>query len=272
MCTEKLQETAQNLRIIDDALFRLIAGDKEVCQEILRVLLDDEDLIVLQAETQVNISSLHREVTLDVLCKIAGKYVNVEVQKGKGNDDIRRTRFHLSTITDNETSKGTDFRQVPDVTVIYITEYDALENGQVFTVSEMCMKTKDGYVPVHDGARICYANTAVKDDSVKSELLQLFLEKAAFDDIRFPKLSDKIQYFKNTEKGRGEMCTLVEDYAKEYAEEYAKEYAEEYAKETLKETARKLLQKGISITDVIESTGLSEEDILAIKEETVLDK
>lgn len=92
----------------------------------------------------------------------------------------------------------------------------------------------------------------------------LFLEKDGFENPRFPRLSDKIQYFKNTEKGRGEMCTLVEDYAKEYAEEYAKE--------TLKETARKLLQKGISITDVIESTGLSEEDILAIKEETVLDK
>lgn len=100
----------------------------------------------------------------------------------------------------------------------------------------------------------------------------LFLEKDGFENPRFPRLSDKIQYFKNTEKGRGEMCTLVEDYAKEYAEDYAKEYAEEYAKETLKETARKLLQKGISITDVIESTGLSEEDILAIKEETVLDK
>lgn len=85
----------------------------------------------------------------------------------------------------------------------------------------------------------------------------LFLEKDGFEN---PRLSDKIQYFKNTEKGRGEMCTLVEDYAKDYA------------KETLKETARKLLQKGISITDVIESTGLSEEDILAIKEETVLDK
>ena len=84
----------------------------------------------------------------------------------------------------------------------------------------------------------------------------LFLEKDGFENPRFPRLSDKIQYFKNTEKGHGEMCTLVEDYAKE----------------TLKETARKLLQKGISITDVIESTGLSEEDILAIKEETVLDK
>lgn len=49
--------------------------------------------------------------------------------------------------------------------------------------------------------------------------LQLFLEKEAFKDPRFSKLSDRIQYFKSTEKGREDMCTLVEDYAKDYAEE-----------------------------------------------------
>jgi len=259
MSTKKSQETAKNLRIIDDALFRLIASDKEVCQEMLRVLLDDEDLIVIQAKTQANIPSLHREVTLDALCKIGEKYVNVEVQKGTGNDDIRRTRFHLSTITANGTPKGTDFEHVPEVTVIYITEYDALRNGQVFTVSEMCMKTKDGYIPVHDGACICYANTAVKDDSVKSELLQLFLEKEAFNDTRFPKLSDRIQYFKNTEKGREEMCTLVEDYAKDYARDAVKA--------NTKEIARKLLQTGADVAYVIKCTGLSQEDVLEIKEE-----
>ena len=67
---------------------------------------------------------------------------------------------------------------------------------------------------------------------------------------------------KNTEKGREEMCTLVEDYAKEYAKEYAKD--------TVKEVARKLLRKGMNVTDVIESTGLSQEDVLEIKEKADL--
>lgn len=251
---KKEQETAQNLRLIDDSLFRMVASDVEVCQEILRTLLDDNDLVVIKANTQVNIASLHREVILDALCETNGKLINVEVQKGDCNDDIRRTRFYLSAITTARTPKGTDFKYIPDVTVIYITEYDALGNGQVFTVSEMCMKTKDGYVPVHDGAHICYANTAVKDDSVKSELLQLFLEKDGFENPRFPRLSDKIQYFKNTEKGRGEMCKLVEDYAKEYA------------KEESKKTAKIMLQEGSDVAFVAKCTRLSEEEVLAIKE------
>ena len=35
------------LRAIDDALFRLLASRKEVCQEILRNLLDDDNLEVI---------------------------------------------------------------------------------------------------------------------------------------------------------------------------------------------------------------------------------
>ena len=54
------------------------------------------------------------------------------------------------------------------------------------------------------------------------------------------------------------MCTLVEDYAKEYAKDYAKE------------VARKLLRKGMDVTDVIESTGLSQKDVLEIKEKADL--
>ena len=259
MFTEETQRTVDGLRIIDDTLFRLLASDPEVCQEILRTLLDNDGLKVLQVTPQSTITSLHREIILDALCEIDGGLVNIEVQKGDGNDDIRRTRYHLSSITANSIPKGTDFTNVPNVTVVYITEYDALNNGQVFTVSEMCVKTKDGYVPVHDGARICYVNTAVKDDSDKSELMQLFLKREPFDNARFPKLSSKVKYFKETQKGREIMCELVENYAKEYAEEYAKE--------AIIEVARTMLDKGDDVAFVAERTKLSLEEVLKIKNE-----
>ena len=50
-------ETARNLRLIDDALFRLVGARKEVCQEILQTLLDDKELVVLQATPQETITS-----------------------------------------------------------------------------------------------------------------------------------------------------------------------------------------------------------------------
>ena len=87
----------------------------------------------------------------------------------------------MSSITVNKTPKGTEFKNVPNVAIVYITEYDALGNGQTITCSEMCQKVNDIYIPVNDGAKIYYANTVAKNDADKSELLGLFLERNAFN-------------------------------------------------------------------------------------------
>lgn len=249
------RETAKNLRVIDDAMFRLVAERKDVCQEILRTLLDKPQLQVVKVTSQSVIASLHREITLDALCILEdGQYVNIEMQKGSGNDDIRRTRFHAAAATAAYTPKGTDFSDIPQVTILYISEYDALQTGQTITYVKRCMKTKEGFIPVDDKEDIFFANTAVKDDSDKSELLQLFLRKDVFEDAKFPQLSKAVKYFKETEGGLGEMCKTVENYAKNYAEDYAKEREkigrEEGRKEARSEerldTIRKMIQKGFT--------------------------
>lgn len=243
--SEKTLQTARNLRLIDDTLFRLVGARPEVCQEILRILLDDNDLEVIRAVPQDTIVSLYREVTLDVLCKAKdGRLLNVEVQKGNQNDDVRRCRFHLSTVTANRTPKGTDFWNIPDVIILYITEYDALGNGQSVTCTEMCQMVDGKYKPVNDGAKIYYANPVGKDNSNKKELLDLFLQRDVFDNKKFPNLSNAMKYFKE-EGGVNVVCTLVEEYAKEYAEEYAKEFA------------KYLIQKGIDTEEIAEVTHLS---------------
>lgn len=171
------RETAENLRIIDDAMFRLVAERKEVCQEILRTLLDKPQLKVIRVTPQCTITSLHREIILDVLCILEnGAYMNIEMQKGSGNDDIRRCRFNMASVTAAYTPKGTDFADVPQVTILYITEYDALHNGRTITHIKRYMETNNGLAPVDDGEDIFFANTVVKDGSDKSELLQLFYE------------------------------------------------------------------------------------------------
>lgn len=214
------RETADNLRIIDDSLFRLIAERKGVCQEMLRTLLDMPNLIVVNVIAQSAVKSLHREIVLDALCIMEnGEYVNIEMQKEACNNDIMRARFHAAALTAAYTPKGTDFDNVPQVTILYITEYDALSNHQAVTHVQRCMKTKDGFIPVADKEDIFFANTEVKENSDRSDLLRLFLRKDAFEDARFPEISKAIKYFKQTEGGRLEVCKTVENYAKEYAKE-----------------------------------------------------
>ena len=262
--SRKTLETAKGLRLIDDALFRLVGANTEVCEEILRTLLDDEELIVLQATPQETMTSLHREITLDVLCRLAdGKIIDIEVQKGEENDDIRRCRFHLSSITANKTPTGTDFKDVPDVIIIYITEYDALGNGKAVTCSEMYQELNGRYIPLNDGAKVYYANTVVNDNTDKSELLELFLKKDSFDSKKFPKLSRAMKYFKEDEKGVGKVCNLVEVYAKEFAKEYALKFedSQKEKKDQAEGFARYLIQEGKDVTEIAFVTHLTEEEV-----------
>ena len=265
------RETAENLRIIDDAMFRLVAERKEVCQEILRTLLDRPQLKVIRVTPQCVITSLHREIILDVLCILEnGAYMNIEMQKGSGNDDIRRCRFNMAAVTATYTPKGTDFADIPQVTILYITEYDALHNGRTITHIKRYMETNNGLAPVDDGEDIFFANTVVKDGSDKSELLQLFLRKDSFEDAKFPELSKAVKYFKETEGGLGKMCKTVEDYAKNYAKDYAEERAkisrEEGLAEGRSEAIRKMLTSGLS-REMILSMDYSEAELQAVEKE-----
>lgn len=155
--SKEIKETAANLRIIDDALFRLMGEKPGVCEEILRTLLDMPHLQVVKVSVQSVVQSFQREITLDALCMTQdGRYCNVEVQKGNSNDDIRRTRFHAAALTAKYTPKGADFKNVPDVTIVYISEYDVLKNNQTVTHVTRCMKNDESYVPVKDGEDIIH--------------------------------------------------------------------------------------------------------------------
>ena len=74
---------AQKLNPIDDDLFKKMAEDSEFCQEIIRVILGDLELQVVELKDQHSVKNLQgRSVILDALCvDHLGEYVTVEVQK-----------------------------------------------------------------------------------------------------------------------------------------------------------------------------------------------
>lgn len=249
-----LKETADELRLIDDVLFRLVASRKAVCQELLRTFLDDAGLEVESVTVQKNLPSLHRGVVLDALCTLSdGRISNIEVQKAGGNDDIRRTRFHAASVTTNCTPKGTLFQDIPDVSIIYITEYDALNNQQAFTEIRRYQKIRGEILPVEDGERIYLANTVVKDGSKYSELLSLFEERKIFFDSRFKELSGAVQYYKNTEKGRDEVSTTLAEFVEEQKEQGR-----------LEGSIFTLYELGYTISEIAEKVNQEEEKILKI--------
>ena len=56
------------------------------------------------------------------------------------------------------------------------------------------------YIPINDGEDIIFANTAVIDNTDRSELLQLMLEKNVFYNSKFPATSSAIRYYKEEDE------------------------------------------------------------------------
>ena len=77
----KIREEAKKLNPIDDLMFRTMAEDKEFCQEILRVILQDEKLIVLESTAQyAGTNPQGRSVILDAKCVLGDeRKINIEV-------------------------------------------------------------------------------------------------------------------------------------------------------------------------------------------------
>lgn len=213
---QKTIEKVRQLRIIDDTFFRVVARNKLACQEILRTLLDDDELIVKEVIPQNEEYGLERSAVLDAICILGnGTLCNIEMQKADSDDDVKRARFYASIITTNHTPKGTKFRDIPNVKILYITEYDSLSNNQAITHVSRCQLINGKYEPIDDGEDIIFANAKASGDDKYSHLLQLFLRNDSFYDELYPELSNTVKYYKESEDGVNEMCEIIEEYARE---------------------------------------------------------
>ena len=214
----RTMEFVQKLRPIDNAFFPVLGQDPGVMEEILRVILNDNTLTVEKVIAEYTLPNLPgRGVRLDSFCETGdGHRINVEVQKADDDDHIRRCRYNAAGMTWKEAEKGIRFRDLPDVCVVYITEHDFLHGGR--TVYHVDKILRENGSLIDDGSSVIYVNTAVNDGSAISDLMRCFLQKTV-NDPRFPRLSEKVHQYKNTEKGAAEMCEELERYIDEITEE-----------------------------------------------------
>ena len=207
----------EDLRPIDDLLFNLIYQDKAACQELLRTVFDDDGLIVESVVAQDTIPNLHgRGVRFDVLCTMSdGSERNVEVQRSNNDDHFRRIRYNGAVITAMYTPKGSDFKDITEVYIIYITEFDPIIKGyMVYHVDSVIRETKD---VIDDGFHRLLINTTVNDGTRLARLMSNFVKKD-FADEEFPELSKQMKYFKHDEEGEIVMSERMERIYREIRE------------------------------------------------------
>ena len=260
MPKRKIREFSKLLNPIDDFMFKKMAEHKEFCEEILRVILEDDKLTVTEARAQWEGTNLQgRTVVIDAKCVTGdGRQVNIEVQKENNDNHLKRVRYNGSIITTNITDPGQKFELVPDVCIVFISKFDIFKGGlPLYHIDKVVSET--GKV-INDGLTEIYVTSVKKDGSKVSELMELFTKDDAYNTEEFPVTSEIKARFKISDGGRKEMNEMLEKIIKEEKKESKKEGANE---EKIR-IAKDMKKKSLPFSLIAELTGLSEKKILAL--------
>ena len=264
----------------NDRVFKTLVSEEKygklILEAILKEVFDEEVTIekFLSVEQPLE-RAISRRKVLDCLVKVAGKYINVEVNLSdyKPAKAVRNFAYLCDFYSQN-TTKGKDY----DIKTLYIQinlNYGSspyIRRNKIITKSYM--QDEDGIlidnfiiwnVFVENIKRVCYNNPNITDKY--KYILMLGLNKEELKNF-YP--SDEIVNIY-----RGEIMRLNSnaDFVRQLTEEEDAEKLnntekylarEEGKTEEKLDNARKMKEKGFSIKDIQDITGLSEQEILKL--------
>ena len=187
---------------------------KKAFEVMLRILLQKDDLIVTDVRTQYNLRNLvgHSVVLDGYATDSQGKLYNVEIQVKNNEYHPKRIRYYQANVDMASLEKGKRYSELPELYLIFISSFDMFKMGRnTYTVKRM-LDNSD--VEVSNGVHEMYFNTAVKDNTEISELLQYF-ENTDSENRNFEELSERVRFYKENEEGVKHMCEAVRNYGDE---------------------------------------------------------
>jgi len=274
---KNFEKYAKLLNPIDDLMFCKMAEHKEFCEEILRVILEDEGLTVIEAIPQWQGKNLSgRSVVLDAKCVTGdGRQINIEVQKADDDNHLKRARYNAAILTTNISKTGTKFEFIPDVCIVFISKFDIFEGGlHLYHIDKVVRET--GQV-IEDGLTEIFVNTVNYDGSKPSRLMKLFTENDAYSNDEFPVTSELKSRLKSSEGGSRAMNEILEKLISDEKRESEKRGREEGImlgkeegmmlgkEEGAKMIAKTMIEEGLPTELIMRYTGLSEEAVAALQ-------
>ncbi len=191
---KKFNKKFKAATLMDDMKFRMVCESKGAIEEILRVVLNDNRLVVIESIKQKteDIPVFHG-VILDCRCRLkTGEIVNIEVQVALDDDPLRRMRYNeaMLTIENSPKSKRFKYKDIPNAILIMFCDFDLFKKGKaIYEVDRVVRGTK---IVSDNGVREIYVNTTAKtaDKKLKS-LFNIMSTVNEIDNKAFPKLSKK---------------------------------------------------------------------------------
>lgn len=273
----------EDLNFSDNFIFCKVMQDKEICKEMLEILLNIriEKINYLQAENPIENFYDSRGIRLDVYVKDSKRIFDLEIQTGNYDDLILRSRYYLSASDVATTKRRTKFKNLKETYIIFICrddpfgcniprytkhsnflETDILKyNDKTHNVFYNCSAWKqEKDVKVREVLKFIYE---LKADSKFTQKLETATDYAKANSIfkdEYMYLEDVIEEEKELAREEGLAEGLAEGKAKGLAEGLAEGKAEGLAEgiaTTKKETALNLIKlRTISLEDISKAIGL----------------
>ena len=209
---KKHQEDLQRLRgfrLLDDDFMTKVFDDISCAELLLRIILNDEGIRVLEAHSQRGIKNLQgRSVKLDILAVDSHNRVfNVEVQRSDRGAGAKRARYNSALIDANVTEPVDQYEDLNETFVIFITENDVMKAGlPIYHIDWVVRETGKLF---EDEEHIIYVNSQIKDETKLGRLMHDFSCTDA-KDMYNKVLADRVRYFKEDERGVEIMCREME--------------------------------------------------------------
>ena len=250
----RIIEKVMSLRLMDDDLMtKVFSDDLEATQFILRILMKNDNLKVLESHSQNDLRNIFgRSIKLDILAEDADhNLINVEIQRADKGASAKRARYHAAMLDSHFLEKGEDFTKLKNTYIIFITENDIWKKG--LSVYEVEKSIKGTDLPFEDDLHILYVNGEYRGKDSLGDLMHDFSCPNP-DDMKYEELAKKVRYYKQETEGVKTMCKAVEDYGQEIKEEMVIE----------------MIKKGLALEMIAEIAKLSIDAVKVIAEKVVV--
>ena len=206
---EFLLQGVEKLTLLNDTFMKIALNDIEACQYVIRILMDDPAIEIVEVRSQYRISKLvSKDAVLEILAEdTQGRVYNLEIQRKTTLDHARRTRRYNAMVDAEYLEKGKEYNEMPEVYVIYISETDIWKTQMTESPVEKYLKGQ--MTEYDDGQHTIYINAAINDGSPKAALMQYF-KTCDPDDMSQGALSRRVRYLKREKGGIEEMCEYSE--------------------------------------------------------------
>ena len=282
-----MKKDLKDLNLLDRFLFAQAMEDPEIVENVLEIILGRDIVLkhLPQTEKENRNAVWSKQIKLDVWAMDEEDVIyDTEVQKKNTRNLPRRSRFYHGVIDSKLLEPGNlEYNQLNDVYIIMIMPFDLFGKGRYqYTFNMMCREVPG--LTLEDGATRIFLNTRGTDtEGVSPELVALLkyferttrevAEHSASKKIR--QMQQKIETIKSSEEMGVKLMNAWEEKILERQEAFEEGrvsglaegeargrvsgLAEGSAKQQ-KAIAVKLKAKGMSLEEIAELTGLSEEE------------